>query len=44
MLYLDYGREAGEWTPNTSGGNENLDAIAFIRKLTKQYSQKYRRQ
>ncbi|EPP35447.1 1,4-alpha-glucan branching enzyme [Chlamydia ibidis] len=31
MLYLDYGRSDGMWTPNIYGGNENLDAIEFIR-------------
>jgi len=33
MLYLDFGRESGQWTPNTYGNNMNLEAIAFIKKL-----------
>ncbi|MGO9119139.1 MAG: 1,4-alpha-glucan branching protein GlgB [Desulfomonilaceae bacterium] len=31
LLYLDYSREEGEWLPNRYGGNENLDAIEFIK-------------
>ncbi|WP_029150195.1 1,4-alpha-glucan branching protein GlgB [Microbacterium indicum] len=33
MLYLDYSREAGEWTPNVHGGRENLEAIALLQEV-----------
>ncbi|WP_222265149.1 1,4-alpha-glucan branching protein GlgB [Modestobacter marinus] len=33
MLYLDYSRAEGEWTPNQYGGRENLDAVAFLQEM-----------
>ncbi len=33
MLYLDYGREAGQWLRNRHGGRENLDAVSFLKQL-----------
>jgi 1,4-alpha-glucan branching enzyme len=33
MLYLDYGKESGQWSPNQYGGRENIEAIALIRQL-----------
>ena len=33
MLYLDYSREAGQWTPNEFGGRENLDAVRLLQEM-----------
>jgi len=36
MLYLDYSREPGEWVPNEYGGNENLQAISFLKEFNQE--------
>lgn len=41
MLYLDYDKNKDEWTPNIYGGNENLEAIAFLRKLNEAVFKNY---
>ncbi len=41
ILYLDYGRKQGEFTPNCNGGNINLDAVAFLQKLNRTILTRY---
>jgi len=41
MLYLDYGRKAGEWIPNKYGGRENIEAIDFLRRFNQAVYQEY---
>ena len=36
MLYRDYSRNEGEWVPNVHGGRENLEAIAFLKRMNEQ--------
>lgn len=41
MLYLDYGKQEGQWRPNSYGGNINLEAVAFIKKCNDAIHQIY---
>ena len=41
LLYLDYGRGEGQWVPNKDGGNENLEALDFVRRLNRLVHEKH---
>ncbi|GAB4111828.1 MAG: 1,4-alpha-glucan branching protein GlgB [Sandaracinaceae bacterium] len=41
MLYLDYSRAPGEWTPNEHGGRENLEAVSFLKQLNETVYRKH---
>lgn len=41
MLYLDYDRDNGKWTPNIYGGRENLEAVSFLKKLNEALFSQY---
>lgn len=42
MLYLDFSRAPGEWLPNEQGGNENLDAVQFLRQMNDELYRSFR--
>jgi len=41
MLYLDYGRQGQQWTPNEFGGNENLEAVQFIKEVNTEMKKRF---
>ncbi len=42
MLYLDYDREGGRWTPNKYGDNRNLEAIEFVKKFNRKIKENFK--
>ena len=42
QMYLDYNLKADEWLPNVNGGNENLEAIEFVKKVNKLLKKSYK--